>query len=824
MSNPTLNNQPATAGDGVAGGGSNTSWALARAASGSTSGYTGTSTYLLGYGSANAGDSFNYFLYRALMAFDISSIPAGSVILSAVLDLYVTTVYSTGGGTTANNSAVLVAGTQASTSVLANSDFSQLGSTALANRLSYAAMTTGAYNSFTLNAAGLAQLQAALGGIAKFGCTTGYDFDNVAPSSGNYSGALANTADNASNKPRLTVVYSNVRTGTDTISFTDTAAGAFSRVRFGTDALSVTDSPGTYARSRAIKTVRAAGLNYAPGATISEGDTTITLGTNSLPSSGQVVVIDTHDSTNHYPQGLVTYTGKSGNNLTGCTWNRGSTLGAGWVFPSLYTRVCALDSENYFPMCTILDATDRPALMVSWSQKAAHAGKWGAIRAKITTDGGQSFGSEFSVLAAPVNTDWGIYGHSMLRCADGTILCAWYEQNLQGYNVYSYTMRGTYSGLSGAITWDTPVRIPNQYTQTGGESMNIGPGALFEYGGNIYLGVEGSTTLPFTGTDDFCKLLKTTDKGATTGNWSLISTIATLAQTGGYQNGEPAIRIAPSGRWICHLRVESSPPTRYQCYSDNGPAGPWTGHAQINSLVNTAVLYTAPEGYMLTQGGNSSFTVNTRTYISPDGTTWPTGQYRDEPIDGSYSYYVGSDLEGVEALGAYNFPNIANAYGYETGDQNAAQIYFRWFVGPPYVFDVITLTDTGTRGAISRSRSGADAISFTDTAVRGTANSRTGADTLAFTDTAARSSTPSNRTGADTVSLTDTATRGAVTRSRSGADVIALTDTATQSATLHGSSTTYALPATATFISARSQTAEFISARSQTATFIPGPA
>jgi len=141
-------------------------------------------------------------LYRPIMCFDTASL-SGYTIASATLSLYVVSV-STGLGTT-DFTLEIVAATPASTSAIADADYSQLGSTSFSSK-AYASISTSAYNDFILNASGLTNINKT--GVSKFGARSGWDL--TGSFTGTWSSSATNnyviqSADNGSNKPKLVV-------------------------------------------------------------------------------------------------------------------------------------------------------------------------------------------------------------------------------------------------------------------------------------------------------------------------------------------------------------------------------------------------------------------------------------------------------------------------------------------------------------------------------------------------------------------------------------------------------------------------------------------
>jgi len=148
---------------------------------------------------------------RCMALFDISAFPLGSVkgISSITLQLYVNNF-------NINNfadSVTICEALPASNTDLVVGDFNiatKFGSTRLATDILITNMTIPAYNTWTLNAAGITYIKTRLGidGIVKFGILSKADFDNAEPAGTGDGRTLGgfSTADGA-NTPILTINY-----------------------------------------------------------------------------------------------------------------------------------------------------------------------------------------------------------------------------------------------------------------------------------------------------------------------------------------------------------------------------------------------------------------------------------------------------------------------------------------------------------------------------------------------------------------------------------------------------------------------------------------
>lgn len=186
------------------------------AGSGTAASDTGTALYagMFGYYLDNP-DTYSTW-WRSIISFDTSTLGAGASISSATLSLYQGTdrldQFADG-----PRSQALVGATPASTATLATSDYSQLNTTLMATALAVAAVTSNAYNDFSLNASGIANISTT--GVSKFGLKTESDRSNTPQGMGGIqpyeyvNWASADTT-GTTQDPKLVVVHSATATAT----------------------------------------------------------------------------------------------------------------------------------------------------------------------------------------------------------------------------------------------------------------------------------------------------------------------------------------------------------------------------------------------------------------------------------------------------------------------------------------------------------------------------------------------------------------------------------------------------------------------------------
>ena len=147
--------------------------------------------------------SSNYYLYRSFLYLDLSSLPPGATVISAIVTVR--------GFTSANSQVCIQQGTQTGTdnTGLVAGDWNAFTGTPF----DVVNWITGNFprNELTLNAAGLAYIESVVGGVAKF-CLREYDSDysDVAPlnNDDNKNSLYFHTATpGTDNDPYITIEY-----------------------------------------------------------------------------------------------------------------------------------------------------------------------------------------------------------------------------------------------------------------------------------------------------------------------------------------------------------------------------------------------------------------------------------------------------------------------------------------------------------------------------------------------------------------------------------------------------------------------------------------
>lgn len=147
-------------------------------------------------------------IVRGIYLFDTSGLPNSILVTATVLSIYGASKFNDAGWSPVLN---IYASTPDSNIAIINGDFTQVGTTAFATGIAYAALDVADYNDFTFNATGRAAVSKT--SISKFGTReSDYDVADSAPAWGDVKYWLFESyfADqgNTTNDPKLVVTYS----------------------------------------------------------------------------------------------------------------------------------------------------------------------------------------------------------------------------------------------------------------------------------------------------------------------------------------------------------------------------------------------------------------------------------------------------------------------------------------------------------------------------------------------------------------------------------------------------------------------------------------
>lgn len=795
-------------------------WATIRAAStGDDVAATSTGDYGVWAEHSNPG------IGRSFYPFDTGTALADNVDVSAAsLFVYVTAASGAAGG-----SFMVVSSTQASTSTLATTDFGSVGSTEYSSRVNFSGLATSAYLEIPLNAAGIAAVSKT--GFTKLALRSSFDLDNSGPSGATSQMQVKfSEQTGTSNDPYLLVTYSfPSRTTSDAWAWTDsntvTGGGGtlITQPRTTGDTWAWSDACTEYWRaSRQPVLVRAAGANTTlSGAQTANSGTITVASTTGFASSGTAMIIDTADTTTPYKQSLFNYTGKTGTTFTGCTGGEALSFADG-------VSVSANDAENAFPCIVPLSTGARPRLLAVYNQHAAHSAmKGGLSKGKISSDGGRTWGSEFTAGPARVNdSTYGTGLVSVIRLKNGRLLGFVFEQTWASWPTLVWKCYLSYSDDDGT-TWSTPsAQLADPFGTNAcvpgfSPILYTGSGSNSTYG-DVYIPVYGITSGLYSG-KYYSQLQKVTDGGAG-GTWSNVSVLATPSNCGNASVNEAGVLALENGTWIAHIRGEADGTSgvrdTWQATStDLGVT--WSGHTlMFSNKINQPSIAQMPESHIIAQG-LSGTTGYLTTWISTNGgTSFPFS--RSEPYPSvTYQNYVGTN-QAVIADTSVPGRRMANVFAFETTAQDAAQVYFQWYSVENFPLttdtwawsDSAAVTNRGYVNAASDSWAWSDSASRTLGRGRGTSDAwawsdgvdtavaRGASDAWAWSDTASRSAQSFSRAVSNTWTWSESASAstGPLVDTWSWSDIATVTTSITGASGQSGFTITSALGAEVTMV------------------------
>ena len=182
-------------------------WATIRAGGGNYSGDAETSNVIVAEVTSHTTLNNWQNIIRSIYLFDTSALGANVNISSGTFSFFVVSKDDS-----FSQSISLVNSTPASNTSLADSDYGNVGTTQQATDVTIASITASAYNTWSLNATGLASISKT--GITKFGLRTSGDRTNTEPTwvsaaESRINGNLADTAGTGSD-PKLEITYTAV--------------------------------------------------------------------------------------------------------------------------------------------------------------------------------------------------------------------------------------------------------------------------------------------------------------------------------------------------------------------------------------------------------------------------------------------------------------------------------------------------------------------------------------------------------------------------------------------------------------------------------------
>jgi len=206
------------------------SWAdLIAVTSGNQPNYTNATFFPVDIQACGTGDTDQWRnIRRGITVFDTSAIPDTNAISAATLSLYIT---DKSDPLSITPDMCVYDSTLATDTEIVAGDFDQTGSTAFSSAITYASISTSAYNDFALNASGIAAIVKT--GTSGFSIKNkNYDADAVAPTwsdaGESYVTSASSDGGNIEQSPKLVVTHSAVTSTTSSSSTTSTSTSTSS--------------------------------------------------------------------------------------------------------------------------------------------------------------------------------------------------------------------------------------------------------------------------------------------------------------------------------------------------------------------------------------------------------------------------------------------------------------------------------------------------------------------------------------------------------------------------------------------------------------------
>lgn len=719
----------------AAGYGSPESWAAARAAA------SGTDTYLTSDpASACYSDATLALINRGFLTFDTSDLPDNMVATAAKLKLRGTSVVGTVGAV------CLVASNQASPTTLATSDYSLVGTTEFASRINISSWNTSGYNEFTLNAAGLAAINAT--GYTKFALRHSSDLDNSSPASPAAASYYPVERTGTSEDPVLEITYALTGAGADSLTWTDSGAVAqaggspiITWSRTGADSLTWTDTtPSTTPPARTAGTERTV---FASGGTWHYQFPSMVR----LPSGRQLCMARKSGTGHSVSDGVAVL-------------KYSDDDGASWSSETVVT-VLQAGQDDY----------RAGNMQVLAGGRVGHTFFTADANTPVNSiRGWYSYSDDSGVTwSTPVQIDTAAWDEAAFVAADlvqlpsGRIVVAGFGRPTFASSQWSCAT--VYSDDDGA-TWADLGTIAAYatygYNVVEPQIERLETGKLV-----VTFHTEDSVPTNFYVTNS-------TDGGATWATPTLVTGTSYNRQGIATANYDRNVLIAYSSDGISFTYLESG--NYGVSYPTSGVISPWLDHGGSGSEGN--ITWCMP-----TQLAGNGISQNVGFVYSFENASQTRGSVFYKPFSGLDGLFI-NPRSAADALtwtdtGAVTQRTFArtgaDSLTWTDAGARGAQTFARTGA------DTLTWTDTGV-GVASVATGGADTVVWTDGAAGISAKARTGADTIAWSDTATRT-TPRTRLGADTLTWTDTALGSASSTNTAGADTITWSDSASGTVT-----------------------------------------
>ncbi len=379
-------------------------------------------------------------------------------------------------------------------------------------------------------------------------------------------------------------------------------------------------------------------------------------------------------------------------------------------------------------------------LMMAVRKAESHNTFDGWIVAKLSSDDGQTWGSEFTILAgsSPSND----YRPGKLLILDSGRLIYVAARRTSASKFYAeWSYSDDPNGAAG--TWSTPATITNGFH------------ADYSYADDLVELANGDLLCSMYGKDSsggtwYIRFSKSTDGGAT---WSALSSIASI---GGYNVVESQMALLSNGDIFCTFHTEDGLPTDWYRTRSQDSGATWTTPVKVGNgdTFNRQSLAALDQTLLVGMGGwggGDPQVAYRESYNGVDfGSMVTVATY---PVGGvGFGHPLWSMPTALGGSGTTQ--NVGIAYDTENTAQTQANVYYKQFAG--------------LDGTIVYRRATADSWAWSDTNTQSIVRGCTTSDAWAWGDSAARS-VLEPRSTSDTWDWGDVAVRAQLTRGTSDA-------------------------------------------------------
>lgn len=222
---------------------------------------------------------------------------------------------------------------------------------------------------------------------------------------------------------------------------------------------------------------------------------------------------------------------------------------------------------------------------------------------------GNAAGTSWSAPTTIIDTAKDIRDVEVTTLSNGKVICSYTERTAGSEDFVPKVIISTDSGA----TWGSPITITHGFTGFGFITAKI----VELPGGNLLAPIYGIDSGGVNGTDDYCRLSRSTDGGA---SWSAYSTIVAHGTSGKAWN-EPNVVRRASGELVCTIRCEDGPNVYLARSNDSGAT--WGAPALAVAGGGRPSLHETPDANLALMHRASETGLAYAHWSFDGGTTWP---------------------------------------------------------------------------------------------------------------------------------------------------------------------------------------------------------